>query len=42
MIAIICKVPVLGRHNVLASNADVVDGVIMIFSVALEGDVCVF
>jgi hypothetical protein len=31
-----------GDLDVLASFADVVDGAVMIFTAALEGDVCVF
>jgi hypothetical protein len=31
-----------GNLDVLASIADVVDGVVMIFSAVLEGDACVF
>jgi hypothetical protein len=33
---------VAGGPNVLASFADVIDGAVMIFVAALEGDVCVF
>jgi hypothetical protein len=37
---VVARVP--GGLDVLASFADVVDGAVMIFVVALKGDVCVF
>jgi hypothetical protein len=37
---VVDRVP--GGLNVLASFADVVDGTVMIFAVALKGDACVF
>jgi hypothetical protein len=37
---VVDRVP--GGLDVLASFADVVDGVVMIFTIALKGDACVF
>jgi hypothetical protein len=47
LLATKCKTPevvdrVPGDLDVLASLADVVDGAVMIFAAALEGDACVF